>query len=86
MNLFCYNVSEKSNTAETFSKELTITFPEFFSEDLGSFTKAKVIFRRKENVTLVFRSKRKVPFSASISKELDRLEQIGVLTKTDYRG
>ena len=35
---------------------------------------------------LVFRLKRKVPFATevSISKELDRLEEIDMLTKTDY--
>ena len=37
-------------------------------------------------MTPIFRPKRKVPFAdeASINKELDRLEQTGMLTKTDY--
>ena len=61
-------------------------FPDFFSESLRRCTKAKGSFRIKENVTRIFRLKRKVPFAAeaSICKELYSLEQLDVLTKTNY--
>ena len=67
-------------------KELTIKFPEIFFENLARCTKAKVTFKIKENIMLIFRPKRKVPFAAeaSINKELDHLQQKGVLTKTNY--
>ena len=60
---------------------------EIFSEAFGSCSKAKVTFKIKENVTQIFWQKSKVPFAdkTSISKELHRLEQIGVLTNTDDR-
>ena len=61
-------------------------YPEIFSEGLGRCTKAKATFKIKENVMPIFRPERKVPFAAkaSISKKLVCLEQIGMLTKTDY--
>ena len=68
-------------------KKLMIKFPEiFFSEGLEKRTKSKATLKIKENVTPIFRLERKVPFAAeaSISKELDHLDQIGMLTKTDY--
>ena len=60
-------------------------FPESFSEDIGSYTKAKATFKIKENLMLIFKPKRKVLFTAKafISKGLDRFEQIGALTKID---
>ena len=56
----------------------------FFSE--GTCTKAKVKFEVQENVTPVFRPKRSVPFVAldPINKELERLEDLGVIYKVDY--
>ena len=51
-----------------------------------SCTKAKVKFKVKENATPVFRSKRSVPFVAldPIYKELERLDNLGVISKVDY--
>ena len=57
-----------------------IKFPEIFSEGLRRCTKAKVEFKIKENVTPIFRLKRKVPL-----EELDCLEQIGMLAKMNFR-
>ena len=39
-----------------------------------------------KNVKSVFRTKRKVPFSAldSINEELEKLEKIGMISKLDY--
>ena len=64
-----------------------INFPEIFSEGLDRCTKVKATLKIKENVTSIFKTKRKVPFAAEafICKKLDRLKEIGVLTKTDYR-
>ena len=43
---------------ENFKTELKRKFPEVFSEDLKTCTKAKVKFEVKENATPVFRPKR----------------------------
>ena len=59
-----------------FLKELMIKFPEFFSEGLEKCTKTKAIFKLKRM--------RRLLLGTSISKKLDCLEQIGMLTKTDY--
>ena len=50
------------------------------------YTKAKANFKLKDNAQLIFKWKRQVPFAAQeiIEKELDHLEKIGVLNKTDY--
>ena len=81
---FCYSYSINSNRVEKLKIELLINFLKFF-KSLMRCIKAKATFKIKENVTPIFRLKRKVPFAAeaSISKELDCLEQIGVLTKMD---
>ena len=76
INSLCYSVGINSNSIEKL-KEL-IKFPGILLAGL---------FKIKENVTPIFNPKRKVPFpvEASISKELDHLEQIDMLTKTDYK-
>ncbi len=49
-------------------------------------TKAKTKFEVKENATTIFSLKRSVPFAAfdPINKELERLENLGFLSKVDY--
>ena len=60
--------------------------PGFFSEGLGVCTKTEVNFELKQNVKLVFKPKRNVPFSSKedIEIELQRLQENGVVEKVDY--
>ena len=82
INSFCYGVNVNSNCVGKLIKEL-IKFPEITLEGLGRCTKAKATFKIKENVMNILRPKKKVPFAAeaSINKDLDSVEKIGMLTK-----
>ena len=66
--------------------ELKGSFPEVFSAGLGNSTKIKAKFERKENTRPIFRKKRDVPFAATeeINKELDRLVNMGILSKVEF--
>ena len=87
ISYFCNKVnsppSEANNRTETLKKELKKEFPNIFSEGLGKCTKTKVKIQVKENAILVFKPKRSVPYKAinAINQELDRLEQLGVISK-----
>ena len=61
-------------------------FNKVFADELGCCTKTEVRFELKDNVKLIFKPKRKVPFSSleTIDKELRRLEENGVIKKVDY--
>ena len=75
-------------TAETekVKMELKGSFPEVFSAGLGKCTKIKTKFELKENTRPIFRKKRNVPFAATeeINKELDRLVNMGILSKVEF--
>lgn len=64
----------------------TTISPCFFSGGLGKCSKFKANFRVKDGARPVFKKKLNVPFAAleQINKELDRLEQAGILSKTDF--
>ena len=66
--------------------ELKGSFPEIFSAGLVKCTKIKVKFEMKENTRPIFRKKRNVPFAATeeINKELDRLVNMGILSKVEF--
>ena len=68
-----------------FITRLKKEFPRVFSEGPILCTKTEVKFELKENVKPVFRTLRKVLFSAldSINEELERLEKIGIISKVD---
>ena len=65
--------------------ELKGSFPEIFSAGLCKCTKIKAKFELKENTDSIFRKKRNVPFAATkeINKELDRLGNMGILSKVE---
>ena len=66
--------------------ELKRKFPEVFSECLGTCTKAKAKFKVKENAEPEFKLKRSVPFAAfdSINKKMERLENVGIISKVNH--
>ena len=63
----------------------TTISPGFFSGSLGKCSKLKAKLKVKDGAQPVFKKKRDVLFAAleQINKELDRLEQAGLLSKTD---
>ena len=64
----------------------TTISPGFFSGGLGKCSKLKAKLKVKNGAQPVFKKKRNVPFAAreQINKELDRLEESGILSKTDF--
>ena len=65
--------------------ELKGYFPEVFSAGLGKCTKIKAKFELKENTRPIFRKMRNAPFAATeeINKELNRLVNMGILSKVE---
>ena len=83
---FCKKVECFTAEAEKIQIELKGSFPEVFSVGLGKCTKIKAKFELKENTCPIFRKKRNVPFPTTeeINKELDRLVNMGILSKVEF--
>ena len=87
INAFCRKLNSssmgKSKQTENFVNKLKSEFSKIFADKLGCCMKTEVRFELKDNVKLVFKPKRKVPFSSleMIDKELRRLEENGVIKK-----
>ena len=66
--------------------ELKGSFPEVFLAGLGKCTKIKAKFELKENTRPIFRKKRNILFAVTeeINKELDRLMNMGILSKVEF--
>ena len=66
--------------------ELKCSFPEVFLAGLCKYIKIKAKFELKENTRPIFRKKRNVSFAATeeINKELDRLVNMGILSKVEF--
>ncbi|XP_014774367.1 uncharacterized protein K02A2.6-like [Octopus bimaculoides] len=61
-------------------------FPQVLSEDFGLCKKFEACFQVSENTVLVFKSNRKVPFTAIaiVNEELNRQEKRGIIKKVEY--
>ncbi|XP_062557460.1 uncharacterized protein K02A2.6-like [Armigeres subalbatus] len=61
-------------------------FPNVFKETLGHCKKTKVKLNLKQEARSVFKPKRPVPFTsvAKVDAELDRLEQLDIITPVDF--
>ena len=86
INTFCQKVECITAESEKIKMKLKGSFPEVFSAGLGKCTKNKAKFELKENTRPIFRKKRNVPFAATkeINKELDRLVNMGILSKAEF--
>ena len=86
INRFCQKVECITAEEEKIKTELKGSFPEVFSVGLGKCTKFKAKFELKENTCPIFRKKLNVPFAATeeINKELDRLVNMGILSKVEF--
>ena len=85
INSFCQKILNLTVEADKLKEELKGTFPEVFFGRLDR-CKMSAKFEWKPNIPPVFIKKRNVPFSSlnQIDEELNRLEQIGVLSKVEY--
>lgn len=81
MDSFCNFVTSEQNVSKTLEQK----FPDVFNGG-GLCTKASVKLQLKEGVQPVFCTKRPVAYAVQeqVDKELDRLEQMKVISKTDY--
>lgn len=90
INSFCNRIdvspAGKNKNKDNLIKDLKTEFPRVFSGGLGNCTKTEVKFEVKENVKPVFKPKRKVPYAAleTVNQELQRLEEMGVISKIGY--
>ena len=86
INTFCQKVECIMAEPEKIKMELKGSFPEVFSAGIGKCTKIKAKFELKENTRPIFRKMRNVPFAttAEIYKELDRLVNMGILSKVEF--
>ena len=87
MSTFCRKIESTTSNSVNLKKELKQRFPQFFfSDGLGKCSKLKAKLKVKDGAQPVFKKKRNVPFATleQINKELDRLEQAGILSKTDF--
>ena len=86
INTFCQKVECITAEVEKIKMGIKGSFPEVFSACLGKFTKIKAKFKLKENTRPIFRMKQNVPFTATeeINKELDRLVNMGILSKVQF--
>ena len=90
INSFCnrINVSSpfKNRVTENMIKDLKIRFPQVLSEGLGIYKKTEAKFEVKENAKPIFKQKRNVLFGAleQIDKELERLENLGVISRIEF--
>ena len=71
---------------EKIKMEIKGSFPKVFLAGLSKCTKIKVKFELKENTRPIFRKKGNISFAATeeINKELDRLVNMGILSKVEF--
>ena len=86
INTFCQKIECITAEAEKIKMEPKGSFPEVFSAGLDKCTKIKAKFELKENTRPIFWKRRNVPFAATeeINKELDRLVNMGILSKLEF--
>ena len=86
MSNFCHKIESTTSNSVNLKKELKQRFTLFFSGGLRKCSELKAKLKVNDRAQPVFKKKRNVPFVAleKINKELDRLEQVGILSKTDF--
>ena len=86
ISTFCRKAESCSSATENWISKLKKEFAEIFTPGLGKCTKMTAELKLKQNMQPVFIRKHNVPF-ASLDKRnqvLDRLENVGSLSKTEY--
>ena len=83
---FCRKSKSRSSATENLISKLKKEFAEVFTPGLVKCTKMAAELKLKQNMKPVFIRKRNVPFASldKINQELDRLENVRILSKTEY--
>ena len=86
MSAFCRKIESTTSNSVNLKKELKQRFPQSFSGGLGECSKLKAKLKMKDGAQPVFKKNRNILFVAQeqINKELYRLEQAGILSKTNF--
>ena len=86
ISTFCRKAESCSSAIENLIAKLKKEFAEEFTPGLGKCTKMNAELKLKQNVQPVFKRKRNVPFASldKINQGLYRLENVGILSKTEY--
>ena len=86
ISAFCRKAESYSSATKNLISKLKKEFAEVFTPDLGKCTKIAAKLKLRQNMQPVFIRKGNVPFASldKINQELDRLEKVGILSKTEY--
>ena len=86
ISTFCRKAESCLSAAENLISKLKKEFAEVFTPGLGKCKKIAAELKLKQNMLPVFIRKRNMPFVFldKINQELDRLENVGILSKTEY--
>ena len=87
MSIFCRKIESTTSNSVNIKKNSNSVFPSFFwGGRFGKYSTLKAKLRLKDGAQPVFKKKRNILFATleEINKELDRLEQVGILSKTEF--
>ena len=87
MSIFCRKTESTTSNSVNIKKGLNQRFPQvFFSGSFGKCSKLKAKLKVKDGAQPAFKKKQNDPLAAleQINKDLDRLKQAGILSKTDF--
>ena len=86
VSTFCRKAESCSSATENLISKLKKELAEIFAPGLGKCTKVATELKSKQNMQPVFIRKRNVPFASldKINQKLDWLENVGILSKTEY--
>ena len=86
ISTFCRKAELCSSPTENIISKLKKEFAEVFTPGLGKCTKMAAELKLKQNMQPVFIRKRNMLFASldKINHELDRLENVWILSKTEY--
>ena len=81
MGTFCRKKESTMSNSVNLKKELKQRFHPFFPSGLGECSKLKAKLKVKDGEQPLLNKKRNIPFAAleKINKELDKLDQAGIL-------
>ncbi|MFH4976831.1 hypothetical protein AB6A40_003540 [Gnathostoma spinigerum] len=78
--------SDVANAVSDFAADIANHYPAIFQPSLGHCFRAKATLKLRPDARPVFRPKRPVPYATlpALEKELDRLEENGIISKVNY--
>uniref|UniRef100_A0A5S6QNW5 Reverse transcriptase domain-containing protein n=1 Tax=Trichuris muris TaxID=70415 RepID=A0A5S6QNW5_TRIMR len=81
-----HGILGSQHKAEHLTMDIQNLYPKVCNAELGHCTKFKASLSLRPDAQPVFKRKRPVPYAALslVEQELDRLEQLGIISKIDY--